>query len=186
MRISPFDFSQARTAPEHVVRGLEALDPSACLVHLGGARWMVGKVRPNAVVRAQAEGMLDHWTRGIQAGARMSQHGQQRVRFAQLALLGMRPVDLYTIVGEPDSRIVHAFQASRWRWLHATDRTLEEQIYQQDAKRKATAHAEISDVHRAADAWRYAFTRSHYFGDKRGQDLGPKSGFIRQPIAPAA
>lgn len=128
MRIDPLDFSQARTAPESVVRGLEQLDPSACIAYLGEMVWLVGKVRPNALVRAQAIDMLDNWTKNVREGKRLSPTGKARVRFAQLALLGVRPVAQYAIAGAPDGSIVQDFERSRWRWLHTSDNAAFQEI----------------------------------------------------------
>lgn len=179
MRIDPLDFSQARTAPEDVVRGLEALDPTACLVHLGGTRWLVGKVRPNVHARSTAEQMLDHWTRAVQSGKRLSPQGQQRVRFAQLALLGVRPVDQYTIMGDPDGRIVKEFEASRYRWLHAGNNDLFQQLDDAEDERRANARKDVADIDRAKDAWKYAFTVSHTTSASLTPEDKPRSGFVR-------
>jgi hypothetical protein len=150
MRIDPLDFSQARTAPESVVRGLEGLDPSACIIHLGGAQWLVGKWRPSSAARADAEAMFDNWTRNVSEGRRMTPRGKLRVRFAQLALLGVRPVQQYTLIGAPDDRIVHDFERSRFRWLHSADNALEKAGDAADEAR-ATASAQRSRERRSRE-----------------------------------
>lgn len=178
-RIDPLDFSQARVAPESVMRGLEEVDPTACIVHLGGARWLVGKVRPNAHVRAQAEAMFANWTRAVRQGAKLSAQGQQRVRFAQLAMLGFRPVETYQLIGAPDGRIVKDFRRSRHRWLTTSDAELQRTLDDPAEERRAAAHAEIASVDRAKDAWRYAFTRSFMPSAARGPVDRVKAGWQR-------
>lgn len=184
MRIDPLDFSQARMAPEYVMRGLEELDPTACIVHLGGVRWLVGKIRPSSLVRADACEMFDHWTRAVQgSGRRLSPSGRMRVRFAQLALLGVRPVELYTILwGEPDGRIVADFERSRWLWLHTSDNEMQQDLddsgtVERDASRRALSNPDL-----AKDAWRYAFTQSHLVGGSLAPVDRPRSGWVRHSL----
>lgn len=178
-RIDPSDFSQARMAPEDVVRGLEAIDPSACIVHLGGPHWLVGKLRPNAEARTQAVAMLDHWTRAVRQGAKLSPNGRLRVRFAELALLGLRPVQQYAFLGAPTGRIVEDFRQSRFRWLTASDASLEREIESVTTERRAAAIADVASVDRAKDAWHYAFTRSHMPSASLTPAERPKAGRTR-------
>lgn len=180
------DFSQARTAPESVVRGLEQLDPTACLVHLGRAHWVVGKIRPNALVRAQAEAMLDNWTTNVREGKRMSPNGMARVRSAQLALLGFRPVQLYRIAGSPDGRIVQDFARSRFLWLTTSDNALLQQIDDTATERREAAQAEVGSLDRAKDAWRYAFTRSCMPSAARGPFDRTPAGWVRHDMSKAS
>lgn len=183
MRIDPLDFPQARFASEHVVRGLEFLDPTACIVHMDEARWMVGKVRPSAEARVQAEHMLTNWTRNLQAGTRMSDFGRRRVRFAMLAYLGFRPVQQYDLIGAPDSGIVRDFAISQYLWRHARE---DEPLGRQDIEKQskiAAARADIADIGRARDAWKYAFTRSHLVGGTLTPAQRVKSGWLRHPIS---
>lgn len=184
MSVPTLDLPQARTAPSHVVRGLRELDPTAVIVHLGGPTWVVGKVRPNSETRRQAIAMLDQWTTAVSEGARMSETGKMRVRFALLALQGFRPVERYRIQGEPDSRIVHDFAESRYRWLHETDAQLFAGFDEAQERKRAEARAEIADLDRAKDAYKYAFTSS--FGaavSSVGTRTTPvRSGFVRHSI----
>lgn len=186
MRIDLLDFSQSRTAPESVVRGLEELDPSACIVHLGGTRWMVGKYRPNALARAQAAAMIDNWTVNVREGKRMSPQGMARVRFAQLALLGVRPVELYTIHGAPDGRVVQDFARSRFRWLHTSQNAAEAQLDAGEQERQQASHAALTNPDLAKDAWQYAFTRSHMPSASLTPDIGPKAGWTRHTLSRAS
>jgi hypothetical protein len=179
MRISPLDFSQARMAPEYVMRGLEQLDPSACIVHLGGPMWVVGKVRPNALVTRDAGEMLHHWTVSMRAGAKMSRTAKLRARFAQLALLGFRPVDQYEIVGEPDGRIVRAFAVSRYHWLHTSSNEVWQGMDDAEEAQKIAAKTDMMDDARHGDAWRYAFTKSHSMATTLTPTERPKTGWTR-------
>lgn len=176
MRIDPLDFPQARMAPESVMRGLEELDPTACVVHLGGSHWSVGKVRYSSVARGIAEQMLDNWTANVSAGARLSHQGKVRVRFAQLTMLGFRTVQQYRIK-DVDSRIVRDFERSRWLWLHTSENEFWRRIDATDER--DAARAQISNPDLAKDAWRYAFTRSHMPSASLTPDLGPKAGWSR-------
>lgn len=182
MRIDPLDFSQARMAPESVMRGLEFLDPTACIVHLGGPMWLVGKFRPNAKARGDAEAMLDNWTRNVREGKRMAPQGKLRVRFAQLALLGVRPVQQYRLFGAPDGRIVADFARSRFLWLHAGNDALQQALDATDAERAASAQRELGSVDRAKDAWKYAFTQSHMPSASLTPEIGPKAGWTRHVL----
>lgn len=183
MRIDPLDFSQARMAPDSVVRGLELMDPSACIVHIGGTRWLVGKWRPNALVRLQAIEMLDNWTANVGAGKRLSPEGKARVRFAQLALIGVRPVELYRLVGTPDGSVVMDFERSRWRWLHTSDADAERQIDESDRERAQLSHGALTNPDLAKEAWRYAFTRSHMPSASLTLYDAPRSGWTRHAKA---
>jgi len=179
MRISPLDFPQARMAPESVMRGLEDLDPSACVVHLGGKTWIVGKVRPNSVARGVAETMMSNWTRAVQGGKRLSKQGQLRVRFAQLALLGFRPVSQYEIQGEPDGRIVKEFEFSRHCWLTTSDNELNHTLDTVQRDKADAAKAQIADVNLGKEAWNYAFRTTHTTSVSLTPPDRPKSGFVR-------
>lgn len=173
------DFSQARIAPESVIRGLEWLDPTACIVHMGGPRWLVGKIRHSSAAKQQAEAMMDRWTHGIRAGAQLSETAKHKVRFAQLALLGFRPVQQYDLIGAPDQRIVADFGMSQWLWFHST---ADEPVDRADIAREANlaaARRDMSDPGRARDFHRYAFTRSHLVGGTLTPQDRPKTGWTR-------
>ena len=181
-RISPLDFSQARMASDDVVRGLEALDPTACVVHLGEATWLVGKIRPNTEARGEAEAMLDNWTRAVRGGRRLSAQGQLRVRLAQLALHGFRVVAQYRLIGEPDARIVKDFAESRFRWLHTSDNAVFHALDTEQRDRAEAAQKEVGSIDRAKDAWHYAFTRTHTTSASLTPPDKPRSGFVRHAI----
>lgn len=186
MRIDPLDFSQARMAPESVVRGLEMLDPTACILHLGGPQWLVGKVRPSSAARGEAEAMFANWTRNVSEGRRMTERGKLRVRFAQLALLGVRPVHQYALIGPPDDRIVHDFARSRFLWLHSADNALEKAGDAADDARVTAARNEVASVDRAKDAWKYAFTTSHMPSASLTPEIKPKAGWTRHDLSKAS
>lgn len=187
MQVAPLDFSQARFAPEWVVRELESLDPTASVVHLGGASWLVGKIRHSAAARAQAEAMFDTWTRQIQVGAQLSERGKARVRFAQLALLGFRIVSQATITNDMQwARVVDGFRESRYRWLHAQEDGVLAELDAAETRRREEARRDVQDVDRAKDAWRYAFTRSHSMAVTLTPKDRVKSGWTRTTLPRAS
>lgn len=186
MHVSPLDFSQARTAPEWVSRELEEMDPTACVVHMGGARWAVGKIRPNRAARKEAEAMFATWTQAIQKGAQLSAQGKARVRFAQLALLGFRVVTQLDLTNDMQWRtVVDDFRESRYRWLHAPEDGALKEIDALEERRREDARRGVEDPNRAKEAWKYAFTRSHSLAVSNTPKDVVKSGWKRVSI-PAA
>lgn len=172
------DFPQARRVSPDILRRLREIDETATVVHLGGPTWIVGKVRPNDAVRADAINMLDRWSAALISGKRMSAQGRSRVAFALLALRGFRPVQMYQIThGEPDARIITDFRRSRWEWLHTSDNELFQRMDDHESDQKARNEALLSDPHAAKDAWQYAFTRSHAV-TRRDNDR-VRSGYTR-------
>lgn len=150
------DVSQARTAPESIRRRLREMDETAEVVYLGRGRWIVGKVRPNALVRQQAIRMLDKYTTELSNGARLSERGKEKVRFALLALQGFRPVAEYRM-REPDDRVVQDFERSRWLWLHESENETWRQMDAAQEQKALEARKQLGDEGLAREALNTAF-----------------------------
>lgn len=150
------EFPQARIAPSAIRQALRALDETAEVVYLGPRHWMVGRVRPNAEVRAIAEAMLRDASTVLGVRAANASSRRARVALALLGLQGFRPVAEYR-TNDLDDRVVRDFQVSQWRMRHTSDDQLFREIDQPDEARKEAARAEMQDRHRAGDAYRTAF-----------------------------
>lgn len=177
------DVPQARTAPEHVRRGLRELDPTAEVIHLGAGRWIVGRVRPTVHARRTAERMLETFETALSNGAKMSPRGREKARFALLALQGFRPVAEYRL-RDLDWRVVEDFRVSQWRMLHEdADRLLDAMEAEEEAQR-AAARAELADEHRAREAHRFLTTSNFGYATPSVAKPAPQpaAGRVRHTI----
>lgn len=157
-------FPALRTAPEHVVRGLREIDPTTELVYFGRGRWILGSVRPDVAVAAQAERILG---RAYKLAAFAAENPRfkvnpsnirrllGRIDFAYLALQGFRSIAEYRVQGAPDSAIVEDFRRADWMFKHTTDEELWQMLEAPKEKARAEARADLADPARARDAWRY-------------------------------
>jgi hypothetical protein len=150
------ELPQARTAPDDLRRRLRELDETAEVVYVGPRHWMVGRVRPNAQVRAIAEAMLKDASTLLSVRAANAPSRRARVALALLGLQGFRPVAEYR-TNDLDARVVRDFQVSQWRLRHTTDAQLFRDIDAPDEARKIAAQEEMRDRYRAGDAYRTAF-----------------------------
>ena len=157
-------FPALRTAPEHVVRGLREVDPTAELVYFGRGRWILGSVRPDSDVIAQAERIL----RRAYKLAAFAENNPRfkvnpanirrllgRIDFAYLGTQGFRFIHEYRIQGEPTSAIVEDFRRADWMHKHTTDEEFERMLDAPKEKARVEARADLADPARARDAWRY-------------------------------
>lgn len=186
-------FSHLRRPPEHVARGLRAVDPTAELVYLGYRRWLLVSVRPHSAHQAAASRILSNARRLLEVwranpkfranpGAFRRLIG--RHDFALLASMGARPIAEYFLQGEPTSAVVDDFRCRDWCYRHFSDNDVQRMLDAPHDDKLAESRADLTDVGRARDAWRYAFTRSHWYGDRPGRDRGPRSGFRRDTVSP--
>lgn len=176
------DFPQAREAPADLVRRLRALDPTTDLIYAGDGRWWLGRVRPNSERRAEAFKILERAS-NLPVGATLNARSKERVRLALLAYQGFAIAETYEMQGEPDGRIVRDWQRALWSLEHMTDDDLFDAMDAEKRAAKDAAHRDLTDPARAADAWRYAFTRSHSV-TRWDDPTKPayKSGRTRHPI----
>ncbi len=167
---SRLDFPAAREAPPRLVVRLRAVDPTAELLYWGRGRWLLGTVRRDrravatagkklvAAQRALARHIVQSKTGGR---VRLDQRSVDQANLAVLALQGFRPFGDFYRMTDPDGRIVEDFRRADWLYRTTTDEAFIEAL---EAPRLAARHEarnELTDYGRAADAWRYAFTRSH-------------------------
>jgi len=150
------EIPQFRTAPEGIRRRLREIDPTAEIIHLGRQHWVVGKVRPNALVRQQAIRMLDRIEHELSNGKQLSERGKEKARFALLALQGFRTVHQFEM-REPDDRVVKEFERSRWMWLHMSEMETWRSLEEDAAAPAAAARKALADEGLAREAISRAF-----------------------------
>lgn len=157
-------FPALRTAPEHVVRGLREIDPTTELVYFGRGRWILGSVRPNVDVRAQAERILDRAYKLAAFAANNPRFKVNpsnirrllgRIDFAYLGTQGFRCIHEYRIQGAPDLALVEDFRRADWMYHNTSDEEFERLLDAPKEKARAEARADLTDPARARDAWRY-------------------------------
>jgi hypothetical protein len=192
------NFPHLRLAPPHVLAGLREVDPTADLVYLGWRRWMLVSVRQDlmdswykqrngqfSTLRRHALGMLvnarrllELWETNPKYRANPGAYRRliNRHDMALLAYQGARPITDYTVQGEPTAAIVDDFKRRDWLYRNTTDDELLAQVNAPKEQQQAEARAQFSDIHRAADAWRYCFTLNHWVGDP-GPQQRTRSGF---------
>lgn len=148
-----------REAPTDLLHRLRVIDPTAELVYMGRGVWWLGRVVPNRVLRSAGDrkvGAVAQVTRRRRPTAqehrahlvgRLQQHGFQFT--AEYA------------VNDPDGAILTDQQVMDFLYRTLTDGERDVLADRDEVRRRAEAHAELTDDARATDAWRYLFTRSH-------------------------
>lgn len=181
-------FPHLRRPPQHVVAGLRQVDPTADLVYMGWAKWLLVSVRPNREVIQQSQRILTNARRLLELWRANPKYRENpgafrrligRYDFAVLATMGARPITEYVIQGEPTSAIVDDMRRMDWLFRHTTDEAFDRALDAPKEQQRAAAHAELTDPARATAAWRWMFTRSHWTGYNPTKPQGPKSGFTR-------
>lgn len=185
------DFPESRTVPPWTLRALREIDPNAEVLYLGpspkGGRWLLGTVdqtdnrlRARAAKALRVLGRVHPRKRDI-AWAR--RYWLERAKYQ-----GFRSRYVYECA-EPAGYIVenvrHAF--------YDNQRTREQDVLasyvQEEDRRREAAERDLADKHRAHEAHRYAFTRSHRVTDsysKAGLISAPTSSVrSRVPLTPA-
>lgn len=194
------NFPQLRRAPDHVLAGLRQVDPTADLVYVGWGKWLLGSVQHTTIdqwykktngqfstlrrdalnMLVNARRLLELWEANptFQANPGAFRRLMGRYDFALLATMGFRPISEYVLQGEPTSAIVDAFRRMDWLYRTTSDDELDRMLDAPKERQREEARAEFSDMGRATDAWRYLFTRSHWYGaDPTRQRV--RSGFTR-------
>lgn len=179
------DVPQARYAPEDTRRRLRELDPTAECVYLGRGRWMVGKVRPNALVRQRAVNMLAKMDLELSQGKKLSEKGKEKARFALLALQGFRPVAEYHMP-EPDGSVIRDFEQSRWLWLHESENETWRQLERTEGDEEDRRRRILGDEGLAREAWSRMFTtQMAHNGAFRPSETPVPSGRTRHTLKSA-
>lgn len=179
MRIDPLDFPQVRTAPESVVRDLEAIDPTYGLLHSRGNRWLLCRYAPDRIDITQAHEMFKNWKGALDRGARYTQEAYVRLRQAKLATKGWRQVAVYRLRNDDFGMIVNDAQGSQWMRNHTSDNEVFQEIDDIEYQRRKAARAEIASIDRAKDLCRYVNTRSHAPGISLTPPDRIRSGYQR-------
>lgn len=185
------EWNHLRLAPEHVLRGLRAVDQTADLIYQGWGKWLLVSVRPTDAttlaaqrIVARAQHLLVLWESDPKFRANPGAYRRllMRYEFALAAYFGARPIAQYAVQGEPTSAIVDDFRRMDWLYRNTSDQALEQMLDEPKESQRSAAHADLTDPARGREGWRYLFTQSHWVGDRPGRDRGPRSGFARQPV----
>lgn len=185
------NFPHLRRPPDHVVRGLRAVDPTADLVYVGWGRWILLSVRPNREHRASGERILANagrllslWekTPKLRANPGAFRRLINRYDYGLMTAMGARPITEYKVQGEPTSAIVDDFRRMDYLFRTTSDQALDEALHADKEAARTASRADLTDPARHNAASTYLFSRSHDFGARVGQDLGPRSGFKREAI----
>lgn len=174
-----------REAPEHLLRRLRVIDPTAELLYLGRGEWVLGVMTDDPRVRMAGKRLVQSCER-VAAKLRakdITHDHRRRWRMGLARQLGFRLTAEYEIRGEPTAAIVRDQEAMDFLHRTLTMQGVTDLNDLDDVRRKAEAHADLTDDHRARDAWRYMFTRQHAM-KRIDLSTGPRSGFSRQPVAP--
>jgi len=157
------------------VAGLRRIDPTAELVYFGEGKWLLGRVRPNALRYKAAVRIIDRALHRLAVGDQLTPEGRGRIQLAYLALQGFAPIEFYT--GEPTYAIVHDFQRALWLLNHTTDAQFFHDLDAPRERAREEARADLQDDARARDAWRYMFTLSHLVTRPDPAQQPTRSGF---------
>lgn len=184
-------FSHLRRAPDSVLRGLRQVCPTAELVYLGWRQWQIVEVSANNARSASACRILERSYNTLRLWETVPKFKANpgafrrivgRIDFGLLAYDGARFVGgPYKVQGEPTSLIVDDYRQMDYHYRTLTDADVERLLNAPKEQKRALARAEAASENRAADAWRYMFTRSHYNGARPDQQAPPRSGFVRHP-----
>jgi hypothetical protein len=155
MRIDPLDISQARTAPDGVVRGLKEIDPTLDLLHSRDQRWILCRYAPDRIDREVAWDGLKNWTASVRRSGRYDRTAHARIRQCRLALVGWRQIGVYVVRNDDFGFIVSDARASQWLRDHTSDNQLFQEIDAQAYEKRQAARAEIADRERGRAVYQY-------------------------------
>lgn len=131
-------------------------------------RWILGSVRDDGALYLRAGRIARRAWQAMEKHVLQTKVGRPvvdhrslgRWKLGVLAMQGFRPIAEYRL-REPDERITFDFRRMEWLYHHTSDDELDRLLNDPLERARADARGEIRDHGRAADAWRYAFTRSH-------------------------
>ena len=185
-----------------MLRAFREIEPHAEVLYLGPRRWMLGRVHVEPTQkRAKLQRMGDNRVKiarefaGKKIGAITAQangaekdaalrHWHQRQWFAKAMQQGFEGLHEWH-ADEITHEHVERFRAASY--INENVRNAAMDQFDADAERQRAAdEADLTDKHRAHDAHRYAFTRSHAVSASYG--MNTKSSVIRDitPPKPAA
>lgn len=174
------DFPEARHVSPETLAALRAIDPTTDVLYLGpspkGGRWLVGTVVPDARLRRMAEQTLASLHRIPREKRGVAWARRHWMAHAQRQ--GFRSVQLYECV-EPGGQIVFDLQRADWLHRHRSENEFWQEIDDAQSADAERTRAELTDKHRADDAWQYAFTRSHSLAVTSTPKDRVRSGFTR-------
>jgi len=160
-----------RETPEEVKTALEAIDPSAELIHLGGKRWWLGIRAPNpkAADPMELEGAYNAVSRKSSIpdraeAAAMDVELEKELTMRQIMAAGFRPVALYTVERGELGTIVEDFRLRDHNWKTKTPKQIEKELKESISldvlNRKRIEEWGKMASEAAQDAWRYVFKRA--------------------------
>ena len=181
------DFPEARTCSPDTLLRLRVFDPNADVLYLGpsplGGRWVLGTVEPTEPRRITAckkmQGLLRIPAKKRTIG------WYRRYWLANAARQGFKARSVFE-APEPDGVLVNQVALAWWDHRHTSDSEFFQQMDTADAAEKARLEADLTDRGRANEAWRYAFTKSHWVGGSLTPTPRPSSVRVQHPIPPAA
>lgn len=167
-------FPSERTCPPDVLRGVRAVDPAAELLYAGRGIWMLGvlnfswpayqqavhaiaRLRENGTKLPTVGGTAEENALELEQRARAN---AAKLRYHQLLLQGYRHIAIYE-QNDPDSRIVHDFQARDCEHRVLADLGLDATLQAALTEGDRDKLARINKLRHAirtggTDTWRYA------------------------------
>lgn len=181
------DFPEARSVRPDVLRAFREIDPQIEVLHLGPRRWMLGRVHDGSEAGARQRRMGDARVKLARqfSGKRLRDRTwHERQWFARAMQQGFEGLHEWT-ADELTHEHVERFRACSYLQQNLRSDALAQFDAEAEAKRAAD-EADLTDKHRAHDAHRYAFTRSHAVTAK--YDVQTRSSVVRDitPPKPAA
>lgn len=173
-----------RVAPEHLLRRLRVIDPTAELIHIGEGRWMLGRILSDERIRQAGQRQARSAREAIR-GRKPNVIDKRRHIVAQLRLLGFQPTSEFFVKGEPTARILREQELMQFLWSRANRYSLERMADAEQNERKAKADAELQDEALHRDAFNY-LTRMTHSVTRYGHPLGTPSGRTRHVTQGAA
>ena len=164
-----------RTAPALLLQRIRDIEPLAELIYAGEGSWLLGRVAPNDLL---AEAGLRK-QRAVNVQTASVRAGLEAKRMHLLGRLQQRGFQ-YTAAfeGEPDGRIVNELRRADYLWkLSSNQYRFDEQFNAVDAGKEA-ARADLTDPHKAADAWNYWRKLTHSV-TRHDNISRPRSGHTR-------
>ncbi len=157
-----------REPPEGVLRQLRSIDPSLDLHYLGGGRWAVGAVKPNAVRRALAHKILQNMQ-----DAPNETHFAQRHRLAELAAEGFGVIAAYKFNGEPTAQIVEDVRSRQFAFMHRAEREFASRLEAASTAKQHDMNATLDEIaYRERNVAPQLFRAAHSVSGQ-GDDFGP-------------
>lgn len=162
------DVPFVRETPPELSSGLEGVDPSLFAVALCRDRWLVAWRSDHPEHVRKGRRMYENTRRAMAAilgkhpglNVRDIPRFRDRIIVAAVRALGVTGCKVYRSQ-YPHSALVAQVRADDFYQRHTTESAFWADYQAVEDKATAEREAQLTDPHRANDAWKYAFTRSH-------------------------